>query len=97
MKIKPQQRNLLIQLRTLDKPDELISIPDVVDIQGVSKYPYGEVIDVGPECILGFDVGAKVLFLANNAIGFELNDQIVYIIPETCVLATYELTNGDRE
>lgn len=84
MKIQPTENRLLVRMNNIDPKAGLI-LPD-----GVDNNPHAEVLAVGPT-VKTTKVGAKCLILPNAlTIGLEHDNEKVFIINETSILAYLE-------
>lgn len=83
MKIKPTFSFLLVQLSDVPTKSNII-LPD-----GQKRMPYGEVIDLGPDCKT-FKLSDRIICLPDNLLGFEDSRGPVYLVNESAVVGTYE-------
>lgn len=81
MQIKPQYSKLLVELRNL-ATDSSIVVPE----KASKPFPYGVVLDVGPD-VTRFKQGDAIMFLPNNVIGLDFPEGAAYIIEDKSVLA----------
>jgi co-chaperonin GroES (HSP10) len=88
LKIIPQQRYLLIEINELPT-EELVAMPE-----GAHRFPYGDVLAVGPDCKFT-KVGDKVLFMAGNVIQFNHPEGDYFILSEDAVMGKYEFDDHD--
>jgi len=90
LKITPCKSYLLIEINELPT-ENIVALPG-----GAHRFPYGDVLAVGPECKFT-KVGDKVLFMAGNAIQFNHPEGDYFILHEDSVMGKYELGEiGDK-
>lgn len=89
MKLSPQQYYLLIRICDTKADSKIITVSG----DAPKVMPFGEVLDVGPDCKF-CKKGDKVLFnLENLTIGFETLKQ--FIIAEGSVFAKLDLEESE--